>query len=166
MARYLRLLGALSLALLFCPSALVAGEPGRPEKPWQNGNRPSPGPFAGDKSPQMENVRKALEALGPEQRRRFAENLLRWSNLSPEEKKVLREGEELRKKYMEAEINAAIAESGLQLDGERRAQFIRRFEEERKKIEEQLRKETMEKRKPMVRELIGRMKTEFSTPNP
>ena len=79
---------------------------------------------------------------------------------------MLREGEELRKKYMELEINAAMAESGLQLEGERRAQFIRRFGEERKKIEEQLRKETMEKRKPMVRELIGRMKAEFSNPSP
>ena len=166
MARYFRLLAAPTLALLLSPAALVAGEPVRTEKPWMNGNRPSPGPFAGDKSPQMENVRKALEALSPEQRRRFAENLLRWSNLPPEEKKMLREGEELRKKYMEMEINAAIAESGLQLEGERRAQFIRRFGEERKKIEEQLRKETMEKRKPMVRELIGRMKAEFSTSSP
>ena len=89
--------------------------------------------------------------------------MMRWANLSPAEKKALAEREEVRKKYMEMEIAAAIAESGLQLEGERRAQFVRRFGEERQKIEEQLRHDMMEKRKPLVRELIGRLKVEFSS---
>ena len=114
----------------------------------------------------MANVRRALEALTPEQRRRFSENMLRWSNLPPDEKKALREHEEMRKKYMEQELAAAIAESGLQLEGERRMQFIKRFGEERRKIEEQLRQETIERRKPMVRDIIGRLKTEFAVSKP
>ncbi|HYR57507.1 MAG TPA: hypothetical protein VEO95_02710 [Chthoniobacteraceae bacterium] len=120
--------------------------------------------FAGTPSPEFENVRRALDALTPEQRKRFQENFVRWANLAPEEKKALLDREELRKKVIQQEVEVAIQESGLQLDGERRAQFVRRYGEERRKIEEQLRKETNEKRKPLVHELIGRLKTEFSTP--
>lgn len=110
----------------------------------------------------MENVRRAVEALSPEQRKRFGENLMRWSNLSPEEKNALRAREAVRQKYIEQEVSAAIAATGLRLEGERRAQFVRRYAEERRKIEEQLRHEMTERRKPMVRELVGRLKAEFS----
>jgi hypothetical protein len=119
-----------------------------------------------DQSPEMQNVRRALEALTPEQRRRFGENMMRWSNLSPDEKKALRDSEAVRQRFIEQEIAAAIAASGLRLEGERRVQFVKRFSEERRKIEEQLRHEMMEKRKPLVRELIGRLKTEFAESKP
>jgi len=114
-------------------------------------------------SAEFENVRKALDALTPEQRKRFQENFVRWSNLSPEEKKALRDREEVRTKFMEQELQAAIQETGLQLDGERRQQFGKRYAQERRKIEEQLRKETMEKRKPLVREMLSKLKEEFSS---
>jgi hypothetical protein len=116
--------------------------------------------------PAYENVRKALEALTPEQRKRFQENFMRWANLSPEEKKALREKEELRKKMMEQETETALQESGLQLDGERREQFVKRYTEGRRTIEEQLRKEMSEKRKPMVHELISRLRNEFASESP
>ncbi len=114
----------------------------------------------------MESVRKAVEALSPEQKKRFGENLMRWANLSPEEKKALREREAVRQKYIEQEVTAALAASGLRLEGERRAQYVRRFAEERQKIEEQLRNEMMERRKPMVRDLVGRLKAEFANSKP
>jgi hypothetical protein len=120
----------------------------------------------GPKGPAYENVRKALEALTPEQRKRFQENFMRWANLSPEEKKALRDREEVRKKVIEQESEAAIQESGLPLDGDRREQFIKRFGEGRRLIEEQLRKEMSEKRKPMVHELIGRLRNEFASDSP
>ncbi len=115
-------------------------------------------------SPEFENVRKALDALTPEQRKRFQENFVRWSNLSPEEKKALRDREEVRKKFMDQELQVALQETGLQLDGERRQQFTRRYAQERRKIEEQLRKETMEKRKPLLKEMLARLKEEFAAP--
>jgi len=120
-------------------------------------------PVEGPKGPAYENVRKALDALTPEQRKRFQENFMRWANLSPEEKKALRDREEMRKKVIEQESEAAVQESGLQLDGERREQFIKRYGEGRRLIEEQLRKEMNEKRKPMVHELIGRLRGEFAS---
>jgi len=115
-------------------------------------------------SPEFENVRKALDALTPEQRKRFQENFWRWTNLSPEEKKALRDREEIRKKLMEQDVQAAIQESGLQLDGDRRMQFAQRYGEERRKIEDGLRKETTEKRKPLLKEMVARLRAEFSAP--
>ncbi len=115
-------------------------------------------------SPAFDNVRKALDALTPEQRKRFQENFLRWSNLSPDEKKALRDREELRKKIVAQELDTVIKDSGLDLDPERREQFAKRYSEERRKIEEQLRKEAAEKRKPLVREMVTRLKQEFAAP--
>lgn len=118
-------------------------------------------------SPEFENVRKALDALTPEQRKRFQENFVRWSNLSPAEKKALRDREDVRKKFMDQELQAAINESGLELKGERRQQFVKQYAQERRKIEEQLRRETMEKRKPLVHEMLQRLKEEFAvSPEP
>jgi Spy/CpxP family protein refolding chaperone len=166
--RRLIAVAALASALAFLPAAtLSAGENAAPagpgQRPWQQ-RPPMKPPLGADHSPEMQNVRRALEGLTPEQRKRFGENLMRWSNLSPEEKKALREGEALRQKYIEQEINMAINASGLRLEGQRREQFVKRFTEERRKIEEQLRHEMMEKRKPLVRELVDRLKVEFADP--
>lgn len=123
--------------------------------------RATKGDLDGTPSPELDNVRRALDALTPEQRKRFQENIVRWSNLPPDEKKALRDREEVRKKFMQQEVDAAIQNSGLQLDGTQRELFAKRYAEERRKIEEQLRKETNEKRKPLVRDMLGRLKSEF-----
>lgn len=117
----------------------------------------------GSPSPELENVRKALEALTPEQRQQFRENFTRWMALSPEEKKAVREVQELRHKKMAEEIEGALARSGLQLDPARHPAYVRRYTEERRKIEEQLRAETDAKRAPMVEALIERLKKEFTS---
>ena len=113
-------------------------------------------------SPEFDNVRRALEALTPEQRRRFQENFARWINLSPEEKRLLRDRDELRRKRIGQEIDRAIQQTGLQLEGEQREQFAKRYAEERRKVEEQLRREMDEKRQPRLREIVGKLKEEFS----
>ena len=87
---------------------------------------------------------------------------MRRSNLPPERKKALRDRDEFRRKKMAEDIQAAISESGLQLDKERREQFAKRYVEERRKIEEELRRELDEKRRAQVKEIVGRLKTEFS----
>lgn len=162
MAGHVRLLIAASACCAFAGALAQAPAPapdkdGPPSKRHKRDH---------DHSPEMENVRKAIDALTPEQRQRFSENLMRWSQLPPEEKKSLRDREEVRKKFMTQELDTAIAESGLQLDGDRREQFMKRYGEERRKIEEQLRKEMGEKRKPLLIELIARLKAEFSAPAP
>jgi hypothetical protein len=118
-----------------------------------------PGPM----SPEFQNARRALEALTPEQRQRFIENFKRWSNLPPEEKKALADRELIRRKKIAEEVNQAITESGLDLTSERRMFFAKRYGEERRKVEEQLRREMDEKRKPLIKDIIARLKQEFST---
>jgi uncharacterized membrane protein YccC len=138
----------------------AGGLPREGKRPWLAGR---PGEGRVGENAAFENVRRALEALTPEQRKRFQENLVRWANMSPEEKKALREREETRKQTIEQETNAAIQESGLQLDADRREQFVKRYTEGRRAIEEQLHKELVEKRKPLVRELVNRLRAEFAS---
>ncbi|MHA3775082.1 hypothetical protein ACXR0O_26470 [Verrucomicrobiota bacterium sgz303538] len=107
-------------------------------------------------------MRRAIDELTPEQRRRFQENFARWINLSPEEKRLLRDRDEMRRKRIGQEIEQAIQQSGLQLNGEQREQFAKRYAEERRKVEEQLRREMDEKRQPRLKEIVGKLTTEFS----
>ena len=161
-----------SFIAAFALAATVATTLAQTATPEPSGPRKGPGWFGGRQpeqsvnGPALENVRKALEALTPEQRKHFQENFMRWANLSPEEKKALREREEERKKQIEQETAAALQESGLPLEGERREQFIKRYGEGRRQIEEQLRKEMSEKRKPLVHELITRLRNEFASESP
>ena len=159
MARQLR---ALILAGLGCAGAVLAQDSPRPEKTPEAASPAPRRPGAGPLGQEFGNVRRALEALTPEQRQRFIENLKRWSNLPPEEKKALADRDGFRRKKMAEEIDAAVSDTGLTLEGERRALFAKRYVEERRKLEGQLRKELEEKRRPLLKELATRLKAEFS----
>ena len=63
---------------------------------------------------------------------------------------------------MVEDVERAVRESGLTLTPAQREAFARRYAEERRKIEEQLRRESEEKRKPLVRDMVARLKEEFS----
>ncbi len=148
----------------FATDASGAGEtpatPAASPRPYRLG--PKAKQEAAQAGPEVENVRKALEALTPEQRLKFKDNFIRWINLSPDEKRALREREEGRKKRMVEETEAAIQEAGLALEPHQRAKFAKRYAEERRRIEEKLRKENDEKRAPLVRDVIAQLKLEFS----
>jgi hypothetical protein len=153
------------------PAKAKADDPNRPKPEGQAGGSPRPfrlGPKqkqeATKAGPEVENVYKALEALTPEQQKKFKENFIRWMNLTPDEKRLMRERDENRKRHMAEETQAAIAQSGLTLEGPQRSKFVKRYAEERRKIEEKLKKETEERRKPMVAEVINQLRTEFATP--
>ena len=149
-----------SAALILAALALAATGFAQTPAPTPMGpRRPGQGP----RSPEFSNVRRALEALTPEQRQRFIENLKRWSNLPPEEKKALADRDGMRRKKIAEEIDRALGESGLTLEGERRALFAKRYGEERRKVEQQLHQELEEKRQPLVKDIVARLKAEFST---
>ena len=135
------------------------------ERVKQQGN-PNPGKRREAMSPEFDDVRKAIEALTPDQRKRFQENFRRWSNMSVGEKKALRDRDETRRQRIAEEITAALRETGLELDKDRREQFAKRYAQERRKIEEQIRRDMEEKRRPLVKEMVGRLKAEFSEPSP
>lgn len=124
------------------------------------GHRPKGGAEEYEK---FHNVRKAIEALTPEQRKRFQENFQRWSNLSPEEKKALSDRDAFRRRKIAEDIDAALKEAGLDLDPTRRELFAKRYAEERHRIEDQLRKDMDEKRRPLLKEVIAKLKAEFAT---
>ena len=145
------------------PSSPPPKRPGFFGGPRGEMRRPEGG---GPDAEKFENVRKALEALTPEQRKRFQENFQRWSNLSPEEKKALADRDAFRRKKITEDIDAALKEAGLELDPERREFFAKRYGEERHKIEEQLRKELDEKRRPLLKDVIAKLKAEFSGGTP
>lgn len=113
-------------------------------------------------SPEMQNVRRAIEALNPEQRKRFEENFSKWANLPAEEKKSLRHREEMRRKRMSEDIDEAVKKSGLTLTETQRQQFAQRYADERRKLEEELRKEMDEKRQPRLDVIVGKLAKEFA----
>ncbi|MEI6350541.1 MAG: hypothetical protein WCP06_05480 [Verrucomicrobiota bacterium] len=107
-----------------------------------------------------------LDSLNPAQRRRFAENFERWKNLPPTKQAELRKHEQIRIKQMLKEVNEAIEQNGLKLSQEQRQLFTYRFAQERRTIEENLRKEMDEKRGQAVEQLISELVAEFGTMPP
>jgi hypothetical protein len=153
-------------------SGLLAASVGWSQNPEEP--KPSPTPAKGAagkqrpdffqrKGPGHEGGFRKLDDFPPEQREKLIENFKRWQNLPPEQKKEIMERLGKRRERMKQEIEEAITQSGLQLDEERRAAFVSRYMQERRKIEEALHKEFEEKRKPLLAEMMQRLKAEFST---
>ncbi|MDB6171849.1 MAG: hypothetical protein JWL59_1160 [Chthoniobacteraceae bacterium] len=162
MARQTCVLTALAgLFFVACPAGMAQSqEPAQSVAPEVPRNPKRSGPM----SPEIQNAQRALEALTPEQLKKFQENFLRWSNLPPEEKKSLRDQDEFRRKKMVEDIESVMREAGLELTKEKRQEFIKRYAQERRKVEEQLRKEMEEKRRPLLKEIRDRLRQEFATP--
>jgi hypothetical protein len=111
----------------------------------------------------FEAFRKSFEQLPPDQQQRFMQNLHRWQDLSPEERDLLRQRERIRRQKQEKSIDEAYQKSGLQLNEEQRSIFRKRYLQERQRLEEQLLRETQEKRQTGNIAIIEQLKKEFST---
>ena len=86
--------------------------------------------------------------------------------MGPEERKVLRERERVYRERVKVEVDSALRDSGLRLEGERRDQFEQRYLQERRRIEHALRQETEAKRQEQLPALRERLKKEFQEPSP
>jgi hypothetical protein len=143
-----------------------------PAKPAQA--RPTPGkpaPQAASKPKQQQDewneTRRMFEQLSPDQQKRFLDNLDQWKTMSPEEQELFRDQDLIRREKIALEIQDAINKSGLKLDEDQREVYALRYTQERRKIEEELRKEMDQKRNGMVSEMLSRLKIEFAaTPTP
>jgi len=100
--------------------------------------------------------------MSPEQRQQLRMNLQRWKNMSKEERQALRVLAEKRRQRLEQNVDEFIKNNGWDLDPETRQKLIERFAQERKIIEDNLRKEMEEKRRPMLREMKEKLKAEFA----
>ena len=177
MARQFILLTAIAIQALGVCAFGQDGAASPPPKPQGSPGvpgAPQPPPF--DKRPRPERqfmkgggepadfVEKLFNRLSPEERERFKENFERWKALPPEERQALMQHERMRREKMMQEIDEGLKKTGLQLDKDRREIFNLRYAQERRKIEEQLRKEMDEKRRPLMKELLERLTKEFSAP--
>ena len=86
--------------------------------------------------------------------------------MGPEERKVLREREKVYRDRVKLEVDSALRDSGLRLEGEKRDQFEQRYLQERRRIEYALRQETEAKRQEQLPALRERLKKEFQEPSP
>lgn len=86
--------------------------------------------------------------------------------MSPEERDVMRQRENLRRETIKRETDAALRESGLHLNPQERAQFESRYVQERRKVEQALRQQIEAERQKELPELIRELKKEFQIDQP
>jgi len=110
------------------------------------------------------DAHRVFEQLLPDQQKKFLDNLEAWKAMSPEEQELYRDRELFHRQKITAEIQDAMTKSGLQLDDDQREVFTLRYTQERRKIEEALRKDIDRKRQLMVADMLTRLKGEFATP--
>jgi hypothetical protein len=130
---------------------------------------PSPQPPASPQpatSARIEEIQKSIEQLSPEQQEKVLQNLHRWQALSPEERDYIRQQEHVRHIKQEEAATEAYQKSGLHLTEAQRTQFRKRYVEERRKLEEEVAKESQQKRTAGNNTIVEQLKKEFSTPKP
>ena len=152
-------------ALIFAaalPALAAAGDAGNPAAASPappNLRRPLIG------SPDFQKAREAMRELTPEERKKWIENFRRWQDLPPPAKQALLDRQEQFQKRMREDLDNALKQSGLQLNDEQRKRFAERYTEERRRIEEDLRRQMEEQRRPRVDALVEKLKLEFSAPS-
>jgi hypothetical protein len=111
-----------------------------------------------------EKAKEAFRNMSPEERERWLRRFRDWADMPPEKKKSLADREEFFRRKMREDIEAAQKEAGVELTEEQKRLFAQRYVEERRKIEEQLRREMEESRKPRVKALCEKLRQEFAAP--
>jgi len=117
-------------------------------------------------SVKLDDLRRSIEQLTPEQQQKVLQNLHRWLALSPDERDVLRQRQRVRQQKEEESVTEAYQKSGLRLNEDGREVFRKLYLQERRKLEEQLAKETQEKRQKGDAAIVEKLKKEFAnSPN-
>jgi hypothetical protein len=81
--------------------------------------------------------------------------------MSPEQRNILRQRESLRRAQIQRETDAALRDSGLRLDQQKRTQFESRYMQERRRMERTLRQQIEAERQQQLPALIQQLKREF-----
>ena len=114
----------------------------------------------------MTSTHERWLSLPADARQDFRRNAERWMQMSPEERNVLRQRENLRRQTIQRETESALRESGLRLSPQERAQFESRYIQERRKVEQSLRQQTETERQKELPALIQQLKKEFQIDQP
>src|SRR5204862_403556 len=83
---------------------------------------------------------------------RLRSNAERWLRMPPEEQRVLRDREMMRRQRIQREADAALQQSGLQLEAEKREAYERRYLHERRGVEQTLRQDMEARRQRWLAE--------------
>jgi hypothetical protein len=86
--------------------------------------------------------------------------------MSPEERNVMRQRENVRRETIKRETETALRDSGLHLNPQERAQFESRYMQERRKVEQALRQQIEAERQKELPALIQQLKREFQIDQP
>lgn len=130
-----------------------------------DGDRRPPPPLLDNDSP-LVRFKKRLEEMSPDERQHFQDNWKRWKQMGEGEQKDWQGRAAEERERMKKVIDDTIQKLGLKLDADQREVFVLRYRQERRKIEEQLRKEMDDKRESEINEMLQRLKGEFSTAKP
>jgi hypothetical protein len=86
--------------------------------------------------------------------------------MSPEQRNLMRQRENMRRQIITREADSAVRDSGLQLNPQQRAQFESRYIQERQKVEQTLRQQIEAQRQKELPALIQQLKREFQIDQP
>jgi len=81
--------------------------------------------------------------------------------MTPEQRNLMRQRETMRRQIMTRDADAAVRDSGLQLNPQERARFESRYIQERRKVEQSLRKQIETERQKEIPALIQQLRKEF-----
>jgi hypothetical protein len=161
-ANFVKLITTLSIFASFC--ALAQAQPqrsgGRQGQVAPHSGPPPAAPHSGP-PPSVPSTRERWLSLPPAARQDFQRNAERWTRMSPEERNILRQRENLRQAQIKRESEAALRDSGLRLDQEKRSQFESRYIQERRRIEQGLRQQIETERQKEIPALIQQLRREF-----
>src|SRR4029079_15178158 len=138
----------IGLAFVLCSAAAQA----QPQQPRRPAGRPPPmsaprggpqlmtaphgpppsqphGPPAGQShgAPSGQSVRDRWLAMPPDARQNFQRNAQLWMQMTPEQRNLMRQRENVRRQILTHDADAAVRDSGLQLNSQERARFESRY---------------------------------------
>jgi len=152
-ANFVKIIVTFSIFASFC--ALAQAQPQR------SGGRQQPAPHSSGRPPPGQSTQQRWLSLPPAARQDFRRNAERWMRMGPEERAILRQRESLRRAQIQRETDAALRNSGLSLDQQKRTQFESRYMQERRRMEQTLRQQIEAERQQQLPALIQQLKREF-----
>jgi hypothetical protein len=152
-------------------SAAADGGPhGPPQMAAPHGPPPSQphGPPSGQPHgpPSGQSVRDRWLAMPPDARQNFQRNAQLWMQMTPEQRNLMRQRENMRRQIITRDADAAVRDSGLQLNPQERARFESRYIQERRKVEQSLRQQIETERQKEIPALIQQLRKEFQIDEP
>src|SRR5436190_2304483 len=117
-------------------------------------------------APLGQSVKDRWLAMPPDARQNFRRNADLWMQMTPEQRNLMRQRENMRRQIITREADAAVRDSGLQLNPQERARFESRYIQERRKVEQSLRQQIETERQKEIPALIQQLRKAFQIDQP